>query len=57
MEKSSTLAEKGQPRNIAEPVPDDDASGLDLETELELQKQGKDGGRWGIGDEAHMNLE
>ncbi|KID92762.1 peroxisomal membrane protein PEX31 [Metarhizium guizhouense ARSEF 977] len=57
VEKPSTLAEKGQPRNIAEPVPDDDASGLDLETELELQKQGKDGGRWGIGDEAHMNLE
>ncbi|KAG8426487.1 hypothetical protein J3459_008092 [Metarhizium acridum] len=57
VEKPSTLAEKGPSRNIAEPVPDDDASGLDLETELELQKQGKDGGRWGIGDEAHMNLE
>jgi hypothetical protein len=38
-------------------VADEDASGLDLGTELELQKQGKDGGRWGIGDEAHMNLE
>ncbi|KHO01619.1 peroxisomal membrane protein PEX31 [Metarhizium album ARSEF 1941] len=54
---SSTSTEKGQSRNIAETMPDDDASGLDLETELELQKQGKDGGCWGIGDEAHMNLE
>ncbi|PHH81919.1 hypothetical protein CDD82_7521 [Ophiocordyceps australis] len=36
---------------------DDDPSGLALEVELELQKQTKDGGQWGIGDEARMNLE
>ena len=35
----------------------DDVSGLGIEVEMELQKQGKDGGQWGIGDEARMNLE
>ncbi|OAA50620.1 peroxisomal membrane protein PEX31 [Metarhizium rileyi] len=56
-EKPGTSTEKDQSRSVTEPAPDDDTSGLDLETELELQKQGKDGGRWGIGDEARMNLE
>ncbi|KAK5995317.1 Peroxisomal membrane PEX30-like protein [Cladobotryum mycophilum] len=36
---------------------DDDTSGLGLAVELELQKQGKEGGQWGIGDEARMSLE
>lgn len=35
----------------------DDASGLGIGVELELQKQGKEGGEWGIGDEARMSLE
>lgn len=60
-EKLSSSSEKEQQRHSTNEMVaddnDDDASGLDLETELELQKQGKDGGRWGIGDDARMNLE
>lgn len=56
-DKPRTSTERDRPTGVSEAVRDDDASGLDLETELELQKQGKDGGRWGIGDEARMNLE
>ncbi|KAG6096947.1 hypothetical protein E4U30_001087 [Claviceps sp. LM220 group G6] len=49
--KASSLSE-------AAGVLGDEASVLDLETELELQREGKDGGgRWGIGDDARMNLE
>ncbi|KAF4983900.1 hypothetical protein FZEAL_776 [Fusarium zealandicum] len=36
---------------------DDDASGLGAELALEIQKQGRPGGSWGIGDEARMSLE
>lgn len=36
---------------------EEDVSGLGIEVEMELQAQGKDGGQWGIGDEARMNLE
>jgi len=36
---------------------EDHLSGLGIEVEMELQKQGKDGGTWGIGDEARMSLE
>jgi hypothetical protein len=36
---------------------EEDVSGLGIELEMELQAQGKDGGQWGIGDEARMNLE
>lgn len=36
---------------------EDDLSGLGTELELELQKQGQEGGTWGIGDEARMSLE
>ncbi|KAH6894211.1 integral peroxisomal membrane peroxin-domain-containing protein [Thelonectria olida] len=36
---------------------DDVSSSLGAELTLEIQKQGKDGGTWGIGDEARMNLE
>lgn len=36
---------------------EEDMSGLGIEVEMELQHQGKDGGQWGIGDEARMNLE
>ena len=35
----------------------EDAGSLGIDLELELQNQGKDGGRWGIGDEARMSLE
>lgn len=34
-----------------------DTSGLGIEVEMELHRQGKDGGQWGIGDDARMNLE
>ncbi|KAM6513539.1 hypothetical protein FALCPG4_015936 [Fusarium falciforme] len=36
---------------------DDDASSLEAELALEIQKQGKPGGQWGVGDEARMSLE
>ncbi|KAF4968793.1 hypothetical protein FSARC_3820 [Fusarium sarcochroum] len=36
---------------------DDDANTLSAELALEIQKQGRPGGQWGIGDEARMNLE
>lgn len=36
---------------------ENDDGGLGIDLELELQKQGKEGGQWGIGDEARMNLE
>lgn len=36
---------------------DEDTSRLGLSVALEIQKQGKDGGEWGIGDEARMSLE
>ena len=35
---------------------EDQLSGLSPEVEMELQRQGKDGGAWGIGDEARMCL-
>ena len=54
---SSTERNRPRGSSVSEKVLDDDASGLGRETELELQNQGRDGGRWGIGDEAHMNLE
>ncbi|KAI5464820.1 integral peroxisomal membrane peroxin-domain-containing protein [Mariannaea sp. PMI_226] len=36
---------------------DDTSSSLGAELAVEIQKQGKEGGTWGIGDEARMNLE
>ncbi|KAF5601888.1 integral peroxisomal membrane [Fusarium pseudocircinatum] len=36
---------------------DDDADSLSAELALEIQKQGRPGGQWGIGDEARMSLE
>lgn len=36
---------------------DDDADALGAELALEIQKQGRPGGQWGIGDEARMSLE
>ncbi|KAG6002280.1 hypothetical protein E4U21_003271 [Claviceps maximensis] len=61
-DRLSICAEKGRPKSSgfseASLAQDDVASILDLETELELQREGKDGGgRWGIGDDARMNLE
>ena len=45
---SDVLSETGEDENL---------SGLGIEVEMELQKQGKEGGAWGIGDEARMSLE
>ncbi|KAG5972178.1 hypothetical protein E4U55_000881 [Claviceps digitariae] len=61
-DKPSICTEKDRPKSSIfseAAVPQDDgATILDLETELELQREGKDGGgRWGIGDDARMNLE
>ncbi|KYK60236.1 peroxisomal membrane protein PEX31 [Drechmeria coniospora] len=59
---STAEKEKDGPRRLSEVVSepssqDTDPGLLGAELELELQKQGKDGGQWGIGDEARMNLE
>ena len=60
-DRPRTSAETVRSRRLSEvmgePANEEDTSGLGLEVELELQKQGKDGGQWGIGDEARMNLE
>lgn len=60
-DRPRTSAEKDRSRRLSEatnePANEQDTSGLGLEVELELQKQGKDGGQWGIGDEARMSLE
>ncbi|KAH7311554.1 integral peroxisomal membrane peroxin-domain-containing protein [Stachybotrys elegans] len=47
---------ENRPRRQSE-VDNDDASGLGIDLELEIQKQDKEGGRWGIADEARMSLE
>lgn len=52
-----STAEKDRPRRASDAVSEEEASGLGIEVELELQKQGKEGGEWGIGDEARMSLE
>ena len=44
-------------RRLRDIVGEEDTSGLGLSVALELQKQDKEGGQWGIGDEARMNLE
>ncbi|POR32162.1 Peroxisomal membrane protein PEX30 [Tolypocladium paradoxum] len=60
-DRPRTSTEKDRSKRLSEvtsePANEEDTSGLGLEVELELQKQGKDGGQWGIGDEARMNLE
>lgn len=59
-DRSSTETQH-RPRRTSEVLSDvvseEDSSGLGFAVELEIQKQGKDGGQWGIGDEARMNLE
>lgn len=42
---------------LSEAGEEDYRSGLGIEVETELQRQGKEGGTWGIGDEARMSLE
>lgn len=46
-----------RPSGVHDLVHDEDTSGLGLELEMELQRQGKDGGQWGIAEDARMNLE
>jgi hypothetical protein len=43
--------------DVASDIAGEDDSSLNLAVALELQKQGKEGGEWGIGDEARMSLE
>ncbi|CAM1502339.1 Fc.00g043230.m01.CDS01 [Cosmosporella sp. VM-42] len=52
-----SAADKERTRRTSVHLNDDVASGLGAELTLELQKQGKEGGEWGIGDEARMSLE
>ena len=53
----SSMTDKEIPTRFSESLSDDDPSSLGIEMDLELQKQRKEGGEWGIGDEARMNLE
>ncbi|GJN82329.1 peroxin 23 [Purpureocillium lilacinum] len=59
--KGRSSVEKERSRRLSEvtsePSNEEESHGLGRELEMELQKQGKDGGQWGIGDEARMNLE
>ncbi|KAL6870332.1 integral peroxisomal membrane peroxin [Trichoderma novae-zelandiae] len=43
--------------DVASDIVGEDDSALNLAVALELQKQGKEGGQWGIGDEARMSME
>lgn len=53
-----STADKERTRRTSEARREDDvSSSLGAELTVEIQKQGKDGGTWGIGDEARMNLE
>lgn len=56
-ERGSRADKERRPRSTSLVLSDDDASGLGTELTLELQRQGKEGGEWGIGDEARMSLE
>lgn len=57
-DRSAATGKKGARRESDVRSEDDSISmSLPRELELELQKQGKDGGQWGIGDEARMSLE
>lgn len=49
-------SDKERTRRPSSSYHDDDSVGLGAELALEIQKQGKDGGQWGIGDEARMSL-
>lgn len=48
---------KDRPRRASDAISESESGGLNFEVEQELQKQGKEGGEWGIGDEARMSLE
>ena len=49
---------KRRPSEVLSEADDEDyRSRLGIEVETELQRQGKEGGTWGIGDEARMSLE
>lgn len=52
----SSITDRDYGRRMSD-VGEDDTSGLGIELGLQLQKQGKEGGEWGIGDEARMSLE
>lgn len=56
-EKEKEKVASKRPSGVHDLVPEDDTSGLGLELEMELQRQGKDGGQWGIAEDARMNLE
>ncbi|KAF7561253.1 hypothetical protein G7046_g2878 [Stylonectria norvegica] len=49
--------DKERTRRASDALDEDDASGLGRELTLELQKQRKEGGEWGIGDEARMSMD
>lgn len=52
-----STADKERTRRSSVVLSDDDAGGLGAELTVQLQKQGKGMGEWGIGDEARMSLE
>ncbi|KAK7424723.1 hypothetical protein QQX98_000301 [Neonectria punicea] len=52
-----SATDKERTRRTSDARHDDAASSLGAELAVEIQKQGRDGGQWGIGDEARMSLE
>ncbi|KAF7552457.1 hypothetical protein G7Z17_g4313 [Cylindrodendrum hubeiense] len=52
-----STTDKARTRRASDARNEDAASSLGAELTVEIQKAGRDGGQWGIGDEARMNLE
>lgn len=52
-----SATDKGRIRRTSDVPNEEDTSSLGAELTVEIQKPGRDGGHWGIGDEARMSLE
>ncbi|KAH6982192.1 integral peroxisomal membrane peroxin-domain-containing protein [Ilyonectria sp. MPI-CAGE-AT-0026] len=52
-----SATDKERIRRTSEVPNEEDTSSLGAELTVEIQKPGRDGGHWGIGDEARMSLE
>lgn len=52
-----SATDKERTRRTSDVPNEEDTSSLGAELTVEIQKPGRDGGHWGIGDEARMSLE
>lgn len=52
-----STTDKERIRRTSDVPNEEDTSSLGAELTVEIQKPGRDGGHWGIGDEARMSLE